>query len=134
MHSGFAAAPNLGAWELTLRYALDGDSGLVRTMHKSGTAFRSRIRPGATMPNHTLPKQGAGNRKDTVHFGSFQTNYEGRRCDPTMTQAPSPGTGMPALADALHQEVLHQEVASSSDDPKYRQAWDKVEQLRCACC
>lgn len=34
-----------------------------------------------------------------------------------------------ALAHALHQEVL-----SAADGQEYQKAWDKVEQLRCACC
>jgi radical SAM superfamily enzyme YgiQ (UPF0313 family) len=46
-----------------------------------------------------------------------------------MFQGAFPSEFYRALADALHQEV-----ASSRDHAEYQQAWDKVEQLRCACC
>jgi radical SAM superfamily enzyme YgiQ (UPF0313 family) len=46
-----------------------------------------------------------------------------------MFQGAFPSEFYRALANALHQEV-----ASSHDRAEYRQAWDKVEQLRCACC
>jgi radical SAM superfamily enzyme YgiQ (UPF0313 family) len=46
-----------------------------------------------------------------------------------MFQGAFPSEFYRALADALHQEV-----ASSPDHAEYQQAWDKVEQLRCACC
>jgi anaerobic magnesium-protoporphyrin IX monomethyl ester cyclase len=46
-----------------------------------------------------------------------------------MFQGAFPSEFYRALADALHQEV-----ASSRNYTQYQQAWDKVEQLRCACC
>jgi radical SAM superfamily enzyme YgiQ (UPF0313 family) len=46
-----------------------------------------------------------------------------------MFQGAFPSEFYRALADALHQEVT-----SSRDHAEYQQAWDKVEQLRCACC
>lgn len=46
-----------------------------------------------------------------------------------MFQGAFPSEFYRALADALHEEV-----ASSRDDAQYQQAWDRVEQLRCACC
>ncbi len=46
-----------------------------------------------------------------------------------MFQGAFPSEFYRALADALHQEV-----ASSRNHAQYQQAWDKVEQLRCACC
>jgi anaerobic magnesium-protoporphyrin IX monomethyl ester cyclase len=46
-----------------------------------------------------------------------------------MFQGAFPSEFYRALADALHEEV-----ASSRNDAQYQQAWDRVEQLRCACC
>jgi radical SAM superfamily enzyme YgiQ (UPF0313 family) len=46
-----------------------------------------------------------------------------------MFQGAFPSEFYRALADALHQEV-----SSHGDAGEYRDAWDRVEQLRCACC
>jgi len=48
-----------------------------------------------------------------------------------MFQGAFPSEFYRALAEALHQEVRSPE---EQRDAQYSEAWDKVEQLRCACC